>query len=102
MDGIYITFRMGTVGNGKIVPYKQKYDVNGAEYRRHYQVLWYGKQLPEHPLRKRITAFIHKQTLPASRLIVDVTVKNCTDELKNKLLSCGDVQIIDTPEKWRF
>jgi len=103
-ENIYTTFETPVAGDGsRDEPFKSKsYNFDDAVLRRDYCILWYGKQLPKHPLKKRILSYLFKTPLPQNKIVVDITVKNCSKDMEERLLHYPDVKIIKTKDEWRF
>lgn len=71
-----------------------------------YNGLWYGKQLPKHPLKKRLLykltrMFTDKYALPSHITERSIVIKNCPQNVRNDLLAQDGVGEIEMPPNFK-
>lgn len=86
--------RLSTVVREKYTP-----PIKTTNWKRHYRILWYGVQIPQHPFSKRFKAYFTKNCLPVYKIMVDICFRiedGNRDKIKDFIEKYDDIKRVKT------
>ena len=96
----YLTVTMPTIVNEEnAIQVKYTPPIDRANWKCCHRVLWYGVQLPQHPLFKRFKARLTRNYLPAYKMMVDICFRiedGNKDKIKDFVKKYDDIKQVKT------
>lgn len=105
MDNNIYTIKLPVTKSDNI--WTPKYNLDGmglpkSQFKRHYKIEWYKKGFWKFHFQNFLSRFNLAEKPISCKMHVEVAIKNCPDEIKQKLLLYPDVELIETPEAYKF